>query len=361
MAATTIFPLLLAISRIALPGSGVLPNHCIVGSINGAPLVARHAYDLRHGERLVLSIASKGGAIAIPDTGESPQEGPAASLNPGRADLNGTSWFLMKPVLKEYSNLRAMGRLNIRGLHLDSVEYVKIPIPALDNKQDVDIDDMIPADAFGTFYIGVEEAEGWGANPLITPVLMEAVPLHLKYPLRIVQVSRRIDDSYIGRLTELFQTPFIVAPEVADGWVHETDERVGSDCAAFAIYGKRRQGFHVPYCGPLGIYRFLDEIGESQLWHEPLGSTEVYIDRSGAQVRVGSGGLEPGDIVHFGEQVSVFYADAGVPGVLDKDDLLIQCYLGGPEITSIEDSGFFHKAARIFRWKQDIQRIETPR
>ncbi len=354
MAATAILPLLLAVSQIALSGGGRLPDYRIIGSIDGAPPVARHAYDLRQGERLVLSIASEGRAFVILDTGESPDGGSGPGAGPGTKGLSGISWFLFKPVIKEYSNLRAKGRLDFGGVHLDSVEYIKVPLPALDNERAADIDEMIPADALGTFYIGAVEAEGWGADPMRAPVLAEAVPLHLKYPLRIVQVSRRVDDTYIGRLTELFQTPFIAAPEVTAGWVHETDERVGSDCAAFAIYGKRRQGFRVPYCGPLGIYRFLDEIAESQIWHEPRGSTEVYIDGNGSQVRVCSGGLEPGDIIHFGEQVSVFYADAGVPGVLDKDDLLIQCSLGGPEIKSIEDSGFFHKPARIFKWKRDI-------
>jgi hypothetical protein len=354
---TMIFaPLLLAMSQLVHPGGGWLPDYCIVGSLGGAPPVARHAYDLRQGERLVLSIAAMEGAMTVPGNGGPHRGEPAPGVYLHNEDMNKISWFLIKPAIKEYSNLWAKGNPNVENVHLDPIEYVRIPIPNLDNMREADISVMVSADELGTFYVGVETASDPGTNPLRAPFFMETAPLHMKYPYWIVQVSRRIDDSYIGRLTELFQTPFLVAPMITDKWVHETDERMGSDCASFAIYGKRRQGFRVPYCGPLGIYKYLTEIGESQVWPVARGLTEVYIDRNGDQVLVGPGGLEPGDIVHFGEQVSVFFADTGIVGILDKDDLLIQCYLGGPTITRIEESGFFHRSARIFKWKQDIDR-----
>jgi hypothetical protein len=325
---------LLAFAQATPLASGRVPDLRIVGSLDGAPPVARPTFHLRQGERLVLSIEAADGSEAGP----------------------GISWFLFKPVLKEYSNLWKADDPEAGNVHLEPIRYVGIPIRGLNGRPEIDISLIAPADDPGTYYIGAAALKPSEATTLRLTVLTEASPLHLKYRQRIVQVTRRVDDSYLGRLSELFQTPFIIAPRVTEPRVHETDERMGSDCASFAIYGMRRQGFRIPYCGPLGIYRFLTEIGGSPAWPGKSGSPGVYLFENGEQVPVGPGKLEPGDIVHFGEQVSVFYADAGRPGVLDKDDLLIQCYLGGPTITSIKDSGFFHRPVRIFKWRNDIVR-----
>ena len=69
---------------------------------------------------------------------------------------------------------------------------------------------------------------------------------------------------------------------------HQTDLRVCVDCAELAIYGKRRQGFNIPYCGPRGINNYLEEISPDSIFN--------------------------GCIVHFGDQVDVIYSDEGVKG-----------------------------------------------
>lgn len=177
------------------------------------------------------------------------------------------------------------------------------------------------------------------------------VPLHLSRDSNIVQVVCRADDSYLGFLTELFNTPFILGPKMTEAGVHQTDARMGSDCAAFAIYGRRRQGYDIPYGGPRGIYTYLDELAESPLFPREAENGGLYCDTLGKVMSVGKGGLLPGDILHFGEQVSVFYRDEGVKSLLDKDDLLIQSYGKGPHVTTLEKGGFFHRAVRVFRWR----------
>jgi hypothetical protein len=132
---------------------------------------------------------------------------------------------------------------------------------------------------------------------------------------------------------------------------------MGSDCAAFAIYGKRREGYRVPYCGPRGIYKYLTEIEKGALWPKRTRNTEIYENKDNQFVKVGVDGIARGDIVHFGEQVSVFYEDLGLKGFLDKDDLLFQCYKDRPYITSIATSGFYQKPLRIFNWKNDRMKI----
>jgi hypothetical protein len=171
-------------------------------------------------------------------------------------------------------------------------------------------------------------------------------PLHRRFSRQVIQIIIRSDDSYVGHLYELFNTPFILPPKPLPGSGHQTDLRVGSDCAEFAIYGMRRMGYDIPYAGPRGIYHYLAEISSSLMYPDSAG---VYRDKEGETFKV-AGSLERGDIIHFGEQVSVFYADQGVPGILDKNDLLIQSYTPSPHITTIENCGFYHLPFRIFEW-----------
>jgi len=80
----------------------------------------------------------------------------------------------------------------------------------------------------------------------------------------------------------------------------------------------QQPGYRVPYDGLRGIYPYLHELHSGPLYHQVYGSTEAYVNEEGKVISTDD--LRPGDIIHFGEQVSVFYREAGVPGVLDKDD-----------------------------------------
>jgi hypothetical protein len=267
------------------------------------------------------------------------------------------SWYQVTPKLKEYSNLWKQGYPDIGNIHIEPIEYEKIPIARCRGQNSIDFSTVIPSGETGTFYLGVEIGNVSEPLPYPSEGFAESSPLHLKYRYRVIQVVRRKDNSYLGYLTELCGTPFIIGPRMTDQGVHETDARMGSDCAAFAIYGKRRQGYRVPYCGPLGIYRYLSAIESAPLRPIPFERTEVYITPDNRQIRTGHGGLQPGDIVHFGEQVSVFYCDSGIKGIFDKDDLLLQCYGSRPTITTLKDSGFYHLPLHIYRWRDDLSKV----
>jgi len=71
-------------------------------------------------------------------------------------------------------------------------------------------------------------------------------------------------------------------------------------------------------------------------------------------------GLRRGDIVHFGDQVSVFYADAGMEGVLDLSDTLLQCWIGGPRFCTVAESGFAHLPVRVYRWVDETDAAGSP-
>jgi hypothetical protein len=76
----------------------------------------------------------------------------------------------------------------------------------------------------------------------------------------------------------------------------------------------------------------------------------VYRTAGGGTVNVGTRGIHPGDILHFGQQVSVFYEDRGARGILDADDLCFQSWGKTPQIVSIRDCGFFQLPLQAMRW-----------
>ena len=58
-------------------------------------------------------------------------------------------------------------------------------------------------------------------------------------------------------------------------------------------------------------------------------------------------------ILHFGDQVSILYKDTEPIGTLSKEDLLLQCYIRGPEIVSWKKSGFYRSGYLIYRWNEE--------
>jgi len=328
----------------------------LVGSVDGQVSRQETVFLLNKNAGLVISaVLTKNGRLYSSVNSFESQSGRRAITDRLPSELR-ISWYLVKPILKEYSNLWQRDRQDIGDIHLEPVEYEMVPITGVHNQDCLDLSTVLPSNTVGTFYFGAAVEGVTGLAPSQSKVFAESAPLHLKYPNRIIQVVRRADDSYLGYLTELFGTPFIIGPRITDQGIHETDARMGSDCAAFAIYGKRRQGYRVPYCGPLWIYRYLSAIEEMPLRPIPFERTEAYATRDNRIIRVGPGGLQAGDIVHFKEQVSVFYEDKGIKGVFDKGDLLFQCYGSQPTITSIQDSGFYHLPVRIFKWRDDLKR-----
>jgi hypothetical protein len=271
------------------------------------------------------------------------------------------SWYKIQPKLQEYSNLWTRENIKKGHVHLEPIDYKKSPIPEYANKKYLDFFYGDGKDDFGTCYVTAEITWESKSVDQIKTSFSESSPLNQKHPFKIVQIVHRKDDTYIGYLTELFNTPFIIAPMVTEDGYHETDVRMGSDCAAFAIYGKRRQGYRVPYCGPRRIYKYLVEIEKGALWRKQTRNIEIYANKDNQFVKAGTNGITRGDIVHFGEQVSVFYEDLGVKGFLDKDDLLFQSYKDGPHITSIATSGFYQKPLKIFKWKNDEMKINGSR
>ncbi len=154
--------------------------------------------------------------------------------------------------------------------------------------------------------------------------ILDNKPIHLIYK-DIFQIVVRKDDSYLGYLTELINVPFILPPIHLRNFGHQTDLRVGTDCAELAIYGMRRMGKKIPYVGPNGIRNYLDLIDIDKLFE--------------------------GCIIHFGSQVSVLYQDNGIKGSLDENDLFIQSYENTACIISYRNCGFYNFPFKPYKWK----------
>lgn len=169
--------------------------------------------------------------------------------------------------------------------------------------------------SLGTHYLSFEKLE----NAICT-----LFPLQV-FNKKIIQICIRQDDSYLGFLTEQIGVPFLLPPFQISPKIHQTDYRTGVDCAELAIYGRRRQGFNIPYLGPIGIVQFLKPMPESQLCS--------------------------GTILHFGSQVSILYEDMPPYHQLNAKDKIIQAYHDFVKIVSYQDSGFYHQKPKFYEWK----------
>jgi hypothetical protein len=81
------------------------------------------------------------------------------------------------------------------------------------------------------------------------------------------------------------------------------------------------------------------------------GADGVYHNRHGDTPSTGMGGIVPGDILHFGLQVAVFYQTRGILGKLNASDLILESWGKSPHLTTIRNCGFYRYPLRVMRWK----------
>jgi len=145
-------------------------------------------------------------------------------------------------------------------------------------------------------------------------------------------VAYRKDDTYLGYLYELFNTPYIYGSKGIKGG-HQSDLLVGSDCADFTVYGKRRQKGKdkFPYTYTGGLYKYA-----SKRWPVTLDPNGVYLDRKGKPLTFGPDSeIRPGDLFNFENgHVGVLAADDG-DGKLDTGDFIMHTLFREPETVPI--------------------------
>lgn len=249
-------------------------------------------------------------------------------------------WQLLIPVRAFYDNM--LPGIGPVGLGVDTLLYSVVPFA--DYSEEVLLisgENGVPE--LGTFYL----AAGLEARDT----------LHLVNPPHtsltdVIQISLRPNDTYIGFLYELINTPFLMAPRRTPDGSQQSDSRLGTDCAGLAVYGKRRQGFDYLYLGPQRISEYMVQIGEGSYKPVNKNGIAVFENDEGAAAPVGAEGLCPGDILHFRVQVSVFLEDRGIHGILDSQDMVMQSWFSGPHVCTIEENGFFGSPVKLYRWFQ---------
>jgi hypothetical protein len=245
-------------------------------------------------------------------------EGQACTALPAEAEAR-LRWFEARPEARDYDNVRRChGRP--RQDCVDPIVYRFDEIPHWRGRARVQ---------------GGATAGGLGSHRYAAsldgppPVASDAARVQAELVLRR-------DDSYVGYLTELIGTPFVLWPTAS-----EVDERRGADCVALVIYGQRRLGHRVRYVSPGGLKKLTTRVAGGRFPRDP--SQEL---RSHPAVRVG-------DIVHFGFQTAVVVEDRPPLGRLTPADVVIHSYHGLAEEVPLGDVPYAHFPFEVRRWPTD--------
>lgn len=153
---------------------------------------------------------------------------------------------------------------------------------------------------------------------------------------KVHRVTVRKDDTFLGYLTELYNTPYIWASAGSKG-IHQADRNIGSDCADLMVYGMRRAGKDIDYGSTYDVPRWGGKKAVASIARKAEDGR--FVDANGNAIRVGvEGGVKPGDLVLFHRHVGAFSVDREPLGVLDENDLLIHTAWAPPAEESFEES-----------------------
>jgi len=163
----------------------------------------------------------------------------------------------------------------------------------------------------------------------------------------VLRVAFRRDDSFIGRLTELFNTPYIWGSAGVPPPVHQAERLIGSDCADFVVYGARRLGKKIPYRGSWHLPQVCHTIARG-LRPDKSGR---YLDKNKKTVAIGEGSVQIGDLLLFQGHVGALAQDQKPLGILDTNDIMIHTFWAPPAEEAIRDTHYPEAEVRILRWK----------
>lgn len=163
----------------------------------------------------------------------------------------------------------------------------------------------------------------------------------------VARVTVRRDDTYLGYLTELFNTPYIWGSAGDPPRVHQAERRIGSDCADFVTYGVRRLGHDVPYTSTYGLPAFARLLFAAQA---PDGEG-VYRQKDGRTIPVGEKGVRPGDLLLFPRHVGAFLRDEPPLGVLSNGDVMIHTCWAEPAEQPLKETDYGAVEVKVYRWK----------
>jgi hypothetical protein len=270
-----------------------------------------------------------------------------AELKPKAPEGAKLSWFKLEPTIGSVDNTQPQ-------FHFEPITYQATEIEGCRDQL------TCPADVSPTVLRKVAASPGAGTmafqlkvtlpdgTQLATPGL-ESVKYGGLTPA-VHRVAFRANDSYLGYISELFNTPYIFGSAGPDGR-NQSDLLIGSDCADLAVYGKRRMGKKVEYVSSYSIDQQAPEVTRAATQDERgLG-----LDPKGKPVRYGAakGEIAVGDVIHFpsSRHVAVLYEDRAPIGVLDSGDLMVHTCWAPPTIEPIGQSACASLPIRLLRFK----------
>jgi hypothetical protein len=262
-------------------------------------------------------------------------------------------WFKLEPKTTSIDNTQP-------SFHFADIEYTEHEVAACRGKLEC------PADAAPQVLPAVPEVKGAGTLAWQVRVTPEQGG-ELKTPgleavrrggltRAVMRVTFRTDDTYLGYLSELVNTPYIFGSAGPDG-DNQTDNLVGADCADFAVYGRRRMGLATGFTNTFHFDRTA-----------PLASTAVALDATGVATDSAGSSLglpskaRPGDVLHFpnSRHVAVLYEDREPLGVLDANDLMFHTCWAPPKIEPIGASSCASLPWRVLRFPEGAPRKSPP-
>lgn len=169
----------------------------------------------------------------------------------------------------------------------------------------------------------------------------------------VFRIAVRRDDTYLGYLTELLNTPYIFGSDGPPG-SHQADLLIGSDCADLVVYGARRLGRELPY---VSTWTLADHIPEHRraTGQRPDGVFLEATDTAAQPLRIGDGrsDLRPGDVLLFpnSRHTGVLWEDRPPLGVLDGEDLMFHTCWAPPTVEPLGASRCASLPIRILRMR----------
>lgn len=209
--------------------------------------------------------------------------------------------------------------------------YKEVEVPAANGQLDVDGKTFIPL---------LDRRTGWGT----LRVFCEVGEGHHIFRSNVICFSRYGGNGYTGNLTEIFNLPYVFGSGLlrVQGKV-SADALYGADCSNFIIYGKRREGWNIPYVDPKDLLPYLDFINDFEGFQG-----EVAYGRQGP-ISITPELVDRGLLLHLGKHVAaVFEADGGF---LTKRTRVVHQLESYPEITTFGALAQKYKQIRIMTFK----------
>jgi hypothetical protein len=250
-------------------------------------------------------------------------------------------WYKVEPSGNSYNNTTG-------GFHWDPIEYREHPLGPWEKNW------QMPADAHPVAYPDTHGGLGTMAFKVAVKIGDRIVSSPGKQSLfcgglsdEVIRVAFRRDDTFLGYLAELFNTPYIWGSAGYPPEKHQAERLIGSDCADFIVYGARRSGKNIPYRGSW----HLPLSAETIIRAEKIDSQGRYLRQDGKPVPIGPDGVHIGDLLLFHGHVGALLKDREPTGVLDTNDVMIHTFWAPPAEEPISKTAYADAAVQVLRWK----------